>query len=92
MDCARRALLRWRAAGGCARSVIWVLKNRTGGADPGETVMHFLRQLALDSRCHGCGARHGLMRLLGYGRNLMLAVWAIGVLAFCVLGLAGAMI
>jgi hypothetical protein len=31
------------------------------------------------------------VRLLGFGRDVMLAVWAIGVLAFCVLGLAGAM-
>ncbi|HUL47666.1 MAG TPA: hypothetical protein VLV25_11255 [Steroidobacteraceae bacterium] len=40
----------------------------------------------MDSLCHGRGARYGLVRLLGYGRDLMLAVWAIGVLAFCVLG------
>jgi hypothetical protein len=26
-----------------------------------------------------------------YGRDLLLALWALGVLAFCVLGLAGAM-
>jgi hypothetical protein len=32
-----------------------------------------------------------MRRVLGYGRDLMLALWAIGVLAFCVLGLAGAM-
>jgi hypothetical protein len=32
-----------------------------------------------------------MQRVLGYGRDLMLALWAIGVLAFCVLGLAGAM-
>ncbi|HWW33207.1 MAG TPA: hypothetical protein VNY70_07565 [Steroidobacteraceae bacterium] len=43
----------------------------------------------MDSR--NATARHGLSRLLGYGRDLMLAAWAIGVLAFCVLGLAGAM-
>jgi hypothetical protein len=54
--------------------------------------MHFLRHIAMNSGSHGRGARHGLVRLLGYGRDLMLAVWAIGVLAFCVLGLAGAMI
>jgi len=46
----------------------------------------------MDSWCHGCGAGHGLVRLLGIGRNLMLAVWAIGALAFWVPGLAGAMI
>lgn len=50
---------------------------------------HFLRQLATHPHCPACGAR--LVRLLGLGRDLMLAVWAIGVLAFCVLGLAGAM-
>jgi hypothetical protein len=32
-----------------------------------------------------------MRRVLGYGRDLLLALWAIGVLAFCVLGLAGAM-
>ncbi len=53
--------------------------------------MRFLRQIATHPRCPDCGARHGLGRLLGLGRNLTLAAWAIGVLAFCVLGLAGAM-
>ena len=51
--------------------------------------MQFLRLIAMAPR--SAGARHGLVRLLGYGRDLMLAAWAIGVLAFCVLGLAGAM-
>jgi hypothetical protein len=76
-----------------------VLKNPAGGADPkgkadepGESVMHVLKSIAMNSRCHGCGARHGLVRLLGYGRDLMLAVWAIGVLAFCVAGVAEAML
>jgi hypothetical protein len=32
-----------------------------------------------------------MRRVLGCGRDLLLALWAIGVLAFCVLGLAGAM-
>jgi hypothetical protein len=54
--------------------------------------MQFLGHFALCSRCHGCGARHGLVRLLGYGRDLLLAVWAIGVLAFCVAGVAEAML
>jgi hypothetical protein len=54
--------------------------------------MHFLRPIAMNPACHGRSARYGLVRLLGYGRDLMLAAWAIGVLAFCVLGLAGAMI
>ena len=54
--------------------------------------MHFLKHIAMNPRCHGCGARHGLMHILGYGRDLMLTVWVIGVLAFCVLGLAGAML
>jgi len=31
-----------------------------------------------------------MRQMLGCGRDLMLAAWAIGVLAFCVLGLAGA--
>ena len=53
--------------------------------------MNFLRHIAMNPRCDGCGVRHGLVRLLGFGRDVMLAVWAIGVLAFCVLGLAGAM-
>ena len=44
----------------------------------------------MSPRCDGCGGRHGLKRLLGYGRDFMLAAWAIGVLAFCVMGLAGA--
>ena len=52
--------------------------------------MDFLRHMAMNSRCNGCGGRHGLARLLGYGRAFLLAVWAIGVLAFCVMGLAGA--
>ena len=51
--------------------------------------MQFLRLIAMAPR--SAGARHGLRRLLGYGRDLMLVAWAIGVLAFCVLGLAGAM-
>jgi hypothetical protein len=46
----------------------------------------------LSSRAAGGCARYGLVRLLGYGRDVFLAVWAIGVLAFCVLGLAGAML
>lgn len=51
--------------------------------------MQLLRLIAMDPR--NAAARHALSRLLGYGRDLMLAAWAIGVLAFCVLGLAGAM-
>jgi len=31
-----------------------------------------------------------MRQMLGYGRDLMLTLWAVGVLAFCVLGLAGA--
>jgi hypothetical protein len=54
--------------------------------------MYFLRHIAMNPACHGRGARYGLVRLLGYGRSVLLAVWAIGVLAFCLLGLAGAMI
>ena len=57
---------------------------------PMERDMHILRHIA-DSHCAACGPHHGLGRLLGYGRALLLAVWAIGVLAFCVLGLASAM-
>jgi hypothetical protein len=53
--------------------------------------MNFLRHIAMNSRCDGCGARHGLAGLLGFGRDVMLAAWAIGVLGFCVLALAGAM-
>ena len=55
----------------------------------GASVLRLLRLIAMDSR--NATARHGLSRLLGYGRDLMLAAWAIVVLAFCVLGLAGAM-
>jgi len=33
---------------------------------------------------------HFMRQMLGFGRDLVLATWAIGVLAFCVLGLAGA--
>jgi len=54
--------------------------------------MHFMKHIAMNSRCQGCGARHGLVRLLGYGRDLMLAMWAVGILAFCVAGLAEAML
>jgi hypothetical protein len=54
--------------------------------------MQFMKHVAMNSRCHGCGAGHGVVRLLGYGRDVMLAVWAIGVLAFCVVGLAEAML
>ena len=82
-----------------ARSVSQVLKNSAGGADPdsrpairGENVMQFLKDIVMNSAGHARGARYWLVRLLGYGRDLVLAVWAVGVLAFCVLGLAGAMI
>jgi len=51
--------------------------------------MQFLRLDAIDPR--SATLRHGLSRLVGIGRDLMLAAWAIGVLAFCVLGIAGAM-
>jgi hypothetical protein len=54
--------------------------------------MHVLKNIAMNSRGRGRGARYGLVRLLGYGRDVVLAVWAIGVLAFCVLGLAGAIV
>ncbi|HXY95943.1 MAG TPA: hypothetical protein VEH00_03135 [Steroidobacteraceae bacterium] len=54
--------------------------------------MQVMKHLAMNARCHGCGARRGLVQLLGYGRDVMLAVWAIGVLAFCVAGLAEAML
>lgn len=53
--------------------------------------MHVLRHIAMNSRCAACGPHHGLGRLLGCGRALLLAAWVIGVLAFCVLGLASAM-
>ena len=33
---------------------------------------------------------HFMRQMLGFGRDFVLAAWAIGVLAFCVLGLAGA--
>lgn len=52
--------------------------------------MHFLRHIA-NSRCAACGPHFGLGRLFGYGRAFLLVLWAIGVLAFCVLGLASAM-
>ncbi|HVP32730.1 MAG TPA: hypothetical protein VMT09_03700 [Steroidobacteraceae bacterium] len=53
--------------------------------------MHFLGQTVLDSRWTGRDARRTLASLLGYGRNLVLVAWVIGVLAFCLMGLAGAM-
>ena len=31
-----------------------------------------------------------MRQILGFGRDFALTVWAVGVLAFCVLGLAGA--
>jgi hypothetical protein len=54
--------------------------------------MKVLRYIAMHRRCAGCGARHGLARLLRQGRDALLALWAIGVLAFCALGFAGAML
>lgn len=53
--------------------------------------MKFLRLIATTGRSAGWGARHDLARLLGYGRDLALALWAIAVLAFCILGLVGAL-
>ena len=38
----------------------------------------------------GESAMHFVRQVLGYGRDFVLAMWAIGVLAFCLLGLAGA--
>ena len=53
--------------------------------------MHLRGHTVMDSRFTGRGARRACASLLGYGRNLVLAAWAIGVLAFCVMGLASAM-
>ena len=53
--------------------------------------MHFLGHTVMDSRWTGRDARRALAALLGYGRDLALAAWAIGVLAFCLMGLASAM-
>ncbi len=46
------------------------------------------------SRAARCGQGESVMhfpRLIVMARDLMLAAWAVGILAFCVLGIAGAM-
>jgi len=61
------------------KSVTSVLKQPAGGADREDVTMS-----------QGESAMHFMRQVLGYGRDFVLAMWAIGVLAFCVLGLAGA--
>jgi len=54
--------------------------------------MRGLLDLAMSPRCPECGARHGLAQLLGFGRNVMLALWMVGALALCATLLVGAML
>ena len=46
--------------------------------------------LATGPHLAGRGARYRLTRALAFGRDLALALWVVGVLAFCTLLIAGA--